>query len=42
MLCNPLHPFSFDGGVTVSVFARLFRCFLSVVIVKLFLKHYQN
>lgn len=36
MLCNPFHPFSSVGGVTVSVFARLFRCFLSVVFVKLF------
>lgn len=27
MLCNPFPPFSSVGGITVSVFARLFRCF---------------
>lgn len=42
MLCNPFHQSSSARGVTVSVFARLCRCFCPVVFVKLFFKHYQN
>lgn len=41
MLCNPFHPFSSAGSVTVSVCSSL-QVFLSVVFVKQFFKHYQN